>query len=378
MEKSTVIKNEEPVRCLAVGGEGKTLFLGGHNFLSRYDLDTATRSKKVPFNRLALRMVLSKDEMFLFVGCDISNPFTVAKIKSDTLEKLQDFRGHSGSVRALLALDSLSTIISSSEDNTIIIWNLRFGSLQKTLKEHVNQVDCLISNASETKFFSGSWDCQVIEWGTSKFTRINKYPSDEPIGSLVLTPDEKSLIIGGKTKISMLKLAEGVKKFSIKAHSDLIRSISLFGEYLISCSDDKSIRVAKFDNPKDFGLFKSHTGAVTQIQVLPDGRILSVAMDQTCRITPIEAISLTGSSLSASKAPRSPTPPPAPPTPSAPKAAVDPSARIKQLEKENDEFRKVLEDMTKEIEGLNLVIKSLGAENMALKDALMEKETDEK
>ncbi len=81
--------------------------------------------------------------------------------------------GHDSAVRAIVGLyceDSISFLVSASEDKTIIWWNLDTGDLIRRIKAHEDRVLCLstIHIGLKNILISGGADKQIKFWDIEK------------------------------------------------------------------------------------------------------------------------------------------------------------------------------------------------------------------
>jgi WD40 repeat protein len=73
--------------------------------------------------------------------------------------------GHSNYVNSVAYSPDGSKIISSSNDDTVKIWDANTGQCLKTLEGHIETVNSVAFSPDGTKIISGSDDKTVKIWG---------------------------------------------------------------------------------------------------------------------------------------------------------------------------------------------------------------------
>merc|ERR1711920_842906 len=99
---------------------------------------------------------------------------------------------------------SLSNIVSSSRDKTIILWDLNYsisniGIAQKILRGHTHYVEAVEISSNGQFCISGSWDCTLRLWDLNS-GRTHKLFSghSKDVLSAAFSPDNKKIISGSR------------------------------------------------------------------------------------------------------------------------------------------------------------------------------------
>lgn len=125
-----------------------------------------------------------------------------------TGKALQDFTGHSDTVRSLAISPDGTTLISGSWDQTIKIWNLATAELQTTLSGHTDQIASLAISADGTTLASSSRDRTLKLWDLPSRQLTKTLVQDIDTTALVAfapgdSTNGKTLISGGSQTINV-------------------------------------------------------------------------------------------------------------------------------------------------------------------------------
>lgn len=291
MDRPLVLRNDEQLRCVALTSCGKWGVFGGSFFLARYSIATQTRTAKSGFGRSVQALSFSVDERIVFAGVEGGGGYSVARVDAETLEKIGELRGPGGGVKNLALLKGMGCLLSGGEDGIIVVWSLRFNSQQRVLREHCHTVTGFAVLANEERLFSAGLDCAVVEWSTSKSSRINRYLHDEPVNALALSPDETLLFVGGGRRLVGIKIADFSRLFVVKAHTGPIRALAIVGGRLVSAGDDRCLRVCQLDAPSRYATLR-YPAVVLQLAPWNEGQVLVAGQDSAVKICDLRELTL--------------------------------------------------------------------------------------
>lgn len=156
----------------------------------------------------------------------------------------KELKGHTDSIICIKDFPKLNCFCSTSADNSLKLWNCSSLKCVKTLEFHTKCVlTCSYNPIGNQEIFSGGEDCLICIWTTTK-KELKNY--------------EKKLVLKGHTKrISSLTYADDY-------------------EYLISGSDDKTIRIWEMKDIDDIQCIKEIKDLLSEIDYLLylDNRLL--------------------------------------------------------------------------------------------------------
>ena len=155
--------------------------------------------------------------------------------------------GHAGWVNGCAVSADGATIVSSSTDGTLKVWDGRSGAERFTLSGHVDWMDGCAVSADGATIVSASEDQSLKVW------------------------DGRS----------------GVERFTLNGHTGNVNgcAISAEGEIIVSASDDQTLKVWDGRNGAERFTLSGHTGGVKDCAVSADGAtIVSASDDQTLKV----------------------------------------------------------------------------------------------
>ena len=156
----------------------------------------------------------------------------------------KELKGHTDSIICIKDFPKINCFCSTSADNSLKLWNCSSLKCVKTLEFHTKCVlTCSYNPIGNQEIFSGGEDCLICIWTTTK-KELKNY--------------EKKLVLKGHTK-----------RISSIAYADDY-------EYLISGSDDKTIRIWEMKDVDNIQCIKEIKDLLSEIDYLLylDNRLL--------------------------------------------------------------------------------------------------------
>ncbi|MBD0361216.1 MAG: WD40 repeat domain-containing protein [Coleofasciculus sp. C3-bin4] len=200
------------------------------------------------------------------------------------------FTGHSESINCIAMTPNGKMLVSGSEDNTLMLWNLQKHQYICTLEGHEAGVKSVAFSRDGKMIVSGSADNTIKLWQLPKV----KAPSHTLTGHsdwvkcLAISPDGQILASGSQDKtIKLWNLATGELKSTLVGHWREVNNLAISpdGRTLISCSGDETIQLWNLDTLKPLQSFEGHQGAVAAVAISPDGQpLVSSSWDHTIRV----------------------------------------------------------------------------------------------
>ncbi|MEZ2250165.1 protein kinase, partial [Microcoleus sp.] len=108
---------------------------------------------------------------------------------------IRTLSGNSSPVNSVAISPDGQTLVSSSWDKTIKIWNLATGNLIRTLSGHSNDVSSVAISPDGQTLVSSSWDKTIKIWNLATGNLIRTLSGNSsPVNSVAISPDGQTLV----------------------------------------------------------------------------------------------------------------------------------------------------------------------------------------
>ncbi len=156
--------------------------------------------------------------------------------------------GHTENITSLVFSPDGELLASGSEDNTIRVWNVINGSINKILNQHLDTVTCITFSPDGKTLASGSDDGTIILWNIEDETviKIIETPAGTNPSGIIFSPDGKMLASGANDgSILLWQISNGELLQRLKGHTSYVTSLAYTpdGKILASSSSDGTIRL---------------------------------------------------------------------------------------------------------------------------------------
>lgn len=207
-------------------------------------------------------------------------------LSSQDIKPLKILSKHDGGVTALAFSPDGKTMISGSEDKTIILWNTINWENSKPLTGHTNAINSISFLSSGSRFYSGgdytvrSWNMRGIELDATKGPTTH-------IWSVAVKRDSSQWIAGSFEKNIKLYDYKTGKASNLPAHSKSVLAVTYSpdGKLMASGSLDETILIWNTDNYKVIDTLRGHGGNIFCVSFSHNGKYLaSSSKDNTVRL----------------------------------------------------------------------------------------------
>src|SRR3989339_315138 len=194
----------------------------------------------------------------------------------ETNKLLRTFIGHKSYVWAVYFSSDDKYLVSGSYDHTVKIWETSTGKLLQTLNSHSWIVYSVDFSPNGRYIASGGYDKVINIWEINTCKLIRSITNTSSVDFIKFSPDDKYLASANGNEINLIEVSTGKLLRIFKGHSWNINSFdfSYDSKYLVSGSDDKTIKLWEVDTSKLLRTFKGHTDYVNSVNFSPNGKFI--------------------------------------------------------------------------------------------------------
>ena len=196
---------------------------------------------------------------------------------------------HEDWVRSVAFSSDGIRIVSSSQDQSVRVWDASTGAELTTLNGHTSWVNSVAFSGDGTHIVSGSQDQSVRVWDAStgaELTTLNGHTSG--VNSVAFSSDGTRIGSGsGDQSVRVWDASAGAELTTLNGHTASVTSVAFSsdGTRIVSSSFDQSVRVWDASTGAELMTLNGHTSGVTSVAFSSDGtRIVSGAFDPPVRV----------------------------------------------------------------------------------------------
>ncbi|MCZ8199622.1 WD40 repeat domain-containing protein [Microcystis sp. LE19-55.1A] len=211
----------------------------------------------------------------------------------ETGQEIRTLKGHDRDVISVNFSPDGKTLVSSSGDNTIKLWNVETGQEIRTLKGHDRAVWSVNFSPDGKTLVSSSSDKTIKLWNVETGQEIRTLKGhDRAVWSVNFSPDGKTLVSGSwDSTIKLWNVETGKEIRTLKGHDNFVQSVNFSpdGKTLVSSSSDKTIKLWNVETGQEIRTLKGHDSGVGSVNFSPDGKTLvSGSWDKTIKLWNVE------------------------------------------------------------------------------------------
>jgi len=195
-------------------------------------------------------------------------------------------KGHGGWVTQIATNPSNpDTILSSSRDKTLIVWNLtrddaNYGIPHKCLTGHNHFVSDVVMSSDGQFALSGSWDNTLRLWDLNAGTTTRRFVGHtKDVLSVAFSADNRQIVSASRDMTIKLWNTLGVCKYTVQdeCHSEWVSCVRFSpnssNPIIVSSGWDKVVKVWNLTNCRLKTNHIGHTGYLNCVTVSPDGSL---------------------------------------------------------------------------------------------------------
>lgn len=190
-------------------------------------------------------------------------------------------------------------LVSGGKEGGIRVWIVTQSHqrLLHSMKEHRGSINALVCNKIGSKVVSASSDGSCIVWDLEKGIRIHALFENAVFKDMVFHPDESQyLTCGTNCKLSYWDAydASAIRVINGGDAAMTCLDISSNGDYFVSGSADKTVKIWNYDEGVGHASWRVHSGVINGIAISPDEtKLISVGSEGGICIWSIPKYTLT-------------------------------------------------------------------------------------
>ncbi|XP_047474375.1 U3 small nucleolar RNA-associated protein 15 homolog [Penaeus chinensis] len=195
------------------------------------------------FQRNAYGARFRQDGQLLVVGTEEGQ---VRLFNQRQKQLLRVFKGHSSATHRVGFVEGTSHIVSFSDDQTAVLWDIGDESQICTLKGHTDFIRAgITSPASENIILSGSYDHTVRLWDTRTGSSVLTVDHGAPVESILCYPSGGVFISAGGSEVRVWDTISGRLLSKLSQHHKTVTCLSFASDNnrLMSGSLDCHIKI---------------------------------------------------------------------------------------------------------------------------------------
>ncbi len=208
----------------------------------------------------------------------------------NNVDLVRTLKGHTNVVWCAISSHDGQTLISSSGDKTIKVWNLLTGKLQRTLTGNSEQVLSIALSPNDHTLVSSSYNTsQAINvWDLPTGIRRSLADDSHHVWSVAISPDGQNLVSSnGSGSINVWNMLDSKLYYHLLGHLDTVWSVAISpdSQMIASASSDKTIRLWDLRTRELLHTFTGHSDRVRSVAFSPDGQVMaSGSWDKSIKI----------------------------------------------------------------------------------------------
>ena len=210
--------------------DGNWLAISMSRYVRAYDVRSACCPQSpIRFDRTGMDvagLAFSPDNRYLYIAVntiDNAEHYAIIQWNLETRETVVIDMPHIRPIRAIDLSNDGRRLLSASEDQTIVLWNIEQGILLRRLAGHRDNVNFVYFGGTETTALSASDDATLILWDLRSGQSIRRFAADNAVTGMSINNEGTMAISTDGSNLVTLWAIETLEEVIdwVKAHRDI-------------------------------------------------------------------------------------------------------------------------------------------------------------
>ena len=196
-------------------------------------------------------------------------------------------QGHTGEINSVAFSPGDLRLVSGSNDNTAIVWNVKSGHALLRLEGHVDRVQSAAYSLDGSRIATGSRDSSVKIWDASSGTCLHSIDLSEKAFRVTFTPDGARLAVMLDNRGAICDVQSGTL-IAVLGHDggrNMYLSLPQQGDRVFTSTDNGKAKVWSAVTGEELLELREHTGIIHSVAFSPDGAEVAIASDDRTVVT---------------------------------------------------------------------------------------------
>lgn len=241
--------------------------------------------------------VLSGGTDKIMIWWDVTTGEIIRQFGADNPDT-PEVEGHTKAVRTVLFHPDGKTLVTSSEDMTLIRWDMETGEVIRqygpdnpdtadVVEGHAERVRGAALSPDGKLLASAAYDMAIILWDVETGEILQIMHHDDKAACVTFSPDGTKLLSGSADRtLRLWDVETGEQLLLMQGHGSWVKSVAFTPDGLLALSagDDATARLWNLTSGTEVDRFVGHGSFIEQAVLSPDaGQFLSASGDGTLR-----------------------------------------------------------------------------------------------
>ena len=185
--------------------------------------------------------------------------------------RVRTFEGHSGRVTSVCLSSDGSAALSGSQDSTVKLWDVASGQCLRTFEGHSDALESVsLSGDCRYALSGGGWEVKL--WETSSGRCLQTFKSSGPVSCVGLSSDGSYALVCSYHALALWEMPGGHRLHTFQGHFGTVQAacLSCDGRYVLSGSDDKTLKLWNVGDGRCVRTFEGDSGLVSAVSLSGD------------------------------------------------------------------------------------------------------------